>query len=68
MLFDLRHANEGAFRKMDVDMNIYGKIDYSGANDDDFEPCPRVWDPARKCWSDSWKEHLYDYEIKVLQQ
>jgi small subunit ribosomal protein S29 len=53
---------------MPVDMSLYGKIDYSGTHDDDPEPCPRVWDPVRKCWSDSWKEHLYDHEIKFLQQ
>lgn len=40
----------------------------SGVKDDDPEPCPRTWDPWRKTWSDSWKEHLYDYEIKMLKE
>jgi hypothetical protein len=52
---------------IDVDMSLYGKIDYSGVKDNDPEPCPRVWDDARKCWSDSWKENLYDFEIKYIQ-
>jgi hypothetical protein len=49
-------------------MSIYGKIDYSGMKDEDQEPCPRYWDESRKCWSDSWKEHLFDFEIKNIQQ
>lgn len=36
-------------------MSIYGKIDYTGMRDTEPEPCPRVWDNDRKCWSDSWK-------------
>lgn len=68
MLFSLRHSNELLFRSMDVDMSIYGKIDVSGMRDDAAEPCPKVWDEERQCWSDAWKEHLYDFEIKQLQQ
>ena len=34
--------------------------------DGEPEPCPRVWDAKRQVWSDSWKEHLYDIEIKNL--
>lgn len=47
-------------------MSLYGKIDITGMRDGDPEPCPRVWDPKRKCWSDSWKENLYELEIKDL--
>ena len=36
--------------------------------DGDPEPCPKFWDKNRQCWSDAWKEHLYDFEIKNLQQ
>lgn len=49
-------------------MNRYGKYDISGVKDGDPEPCPKVWDDERKTWSDSWKENLYDLEIKNLQQ
>jgi hypothetical protein len=47
-------------------MSIYGKFDISGVKDGDPEPCPRIWDAKRQTWSDSWKEHLYDLEIKNL--
>ena len=48
-------------------MSKYGKYDISGIKDGDPEPCPRVWDAERQVWSDSWKEQLYDIEIKNLQ-
>ena len=53
-------------RTTDVDLSIYGKYDLSGVKDGDPEPCPRVWDEERQCWSDSWKENLFDFEIKTL--
>ena len=49
-------------------MSVYGKIDISGVKDGEPEPCPRVWDAERQCWSDEWKDQLYDFEIKSLQQ
>ena len=55
-------------REIPVDMKLFGKIDFTGVKDGDPEPCPRVWDEKRKTWSDSWKENLYDFEIKTLQQ
>lgn len=27
-----------------------------------------MWDPRRKVWSDSWKEFLFDFEIKMIQK
>ena len=56
------------FRNTDVDLSVYGKIDISGLKDGEPEPCPKVWDPERQTWTDAWKEHLYDFEIKGLQQ
>lgn len=56
MLFDLRHSNEEAFRNFDVNMSLYGKIDYTGMRETDPEPNPRTWDPLRKTWSDAWKD------------
>jgi len=55
-------------RQTDVDMSIYGKYDITGVKDGDPEPCPRLWDERRQTWTDSWKENLYDFEIKFLQQ
>jgi hypothetical protein len=49
-------------------MSVYGKIDISGVKDGEPEPCPKVWDAERQCWSDAWKDQLYDFEIKELQQ
>ena len=66
LLKDFRHANEQIINDFQVDMSIYGKFDISGVKDGDPEPCPRVWDAKRQTWSDSWKEHLYDLEIKNL--
>ena len=48
-------------------MSIYGTYDISGIKDGEPEHCPRFWDPLRQVWSDSWKEQLYDIEIKNLQ-
>ena len=44
-------------------MSIYGHYDISGCRDDEPEPCPRVYDPIRKVWSDAWKDHLFEHEI-----
>lgn len=68
MLIDFGHSNEYILSELDVDMSLYGHIDYSGVHDFDPEPCPRVWDPKRKVWSDSWKEFLFDLEIKMIQK
>lgn len=66
-LQDFKTSNELLLRNTDVDMSIFGKYDITGVKDGDPEPCPRVWDPRRQTWSDSWKENLYDYEVKELQ-
>jgi small subunit ribosomal protein S29 len=42
--------------------------DITGIRDDEPEPCPRVWDETRKCWTDSWKEFLFEHEITYYQQ
>lgn len=47
-------------------MSLYGKVDYTGVKDGDPEPVPRYWDAKRKVWSDSWKEFLFDFEIKNI--
>lgn len=44
-------------------MSHYGQYDLSGVKDNEPEPCPRVWDPLRKTWSDDWKEKLFDVEV-----
>jgi len=56
LLEDLKHINEQLLNETEVDMSLYGKYDISGVKDGEPEPCPRVWDPLRKCWSDEWKE------------
>lgn len=65
-LYDFMHSNERILRETDVDMSVYGKVDISGVKDGDPEPNPRIWDDQRQCWSDSWKENLYDFEVKDL--
>lgn len=67
VLSDFRHSNEQMLREFEVDMSLYGNFDISGVKDGDAEPCPRVWDPKRQQWSDTWKEQLFDLEIKNLQ-
>jgi small subunit ribosomal protein S29 len=54
--------------KTEVDLSIYGKYDISGVRDGDPEPCPKFWDAERKTWSDSWKENLYESEVKNLEE
>ena len=66
MLFALRHSNELLLRNTDVDMSVFGKIDRSGVKDGEPEPHPKIWDAERQCWTDAWKENLYDFEIKAL--
>ena len=53
---------------MDVDLDSYGKFDMTGVHEDEDEPFPRVWDPLRQCWSDDWKNFLYDHENKFFEQ
>ena len=67
MLNDMKIQNEQIFREMNVDMSRYGKYDITGNNDDEGEPCPRVWDPLRQCWSDDWKDFMYDQENKYYE-
>jgi len=38
----------------------------TGVRDSDPEPVPRFWDSRRQVWSDSWKQHLFDFEIKEM--
>ena len=56
------------FREFDVDTSRYGLYDITGVKDGDEEPCPRTWDPHRQCWSDDWKNFMYDAEVKALEQ
>ena len=63
LLLDFKHANEQFLTEFDVDMSYYGKYDISGIRDGEPEPNPKVWDPLRKVWSDSWKENLLENEI-----
>lgn len=48
-------------------MDRYGQFNMTGVRDGDPEPCPRTWDPLRQCWSDDWKEFLYEVELKFLE-
>jgi len=47
-------------------MSKYGKIDITGTKDINGEPCPRTWDEDRQCWSDDWKQYIYDTELKLI--
>lgn len=49
-------------------MAHYGMYDISGVRDDEPEPCPRTWDPVRKTWNNTWKDHLYEHEIAFYKQ
>ena len=66
-LTDFRTSNEKLLGEVDVDLSLYGKIDMSGIKDGEPEPNPKVWDPERQTWSDSWKENMYDFELKYFQ-
>ena len=68
MLADFAISNEQVLRDWEVDQSLYGKYDLSGIKDSENEPCPRVWDPVHMCWSDSWKEKLYDVEVNYYDQ
>ena len=68
LLNDIYTANEAAFKEMDVNLDLYGKIDMTGVHEDDDDPCPREYDPIRQCWSDDWKKFLYDSEIRFYEQ
>ena len=49
-------------------MSRYGQYDITGNKDADGEPCPRVYDPLRQCWSDDWKGFMFDSEVKAYEQ
>jgi len=68
ILDDLSIQNEQFFHEFDVDMSRYGLYNITGVRDGDEEPCPRTWDPLRQCWSDDWKNFLYEHEVKTLEQ
>lgn len=38
----------------------------TGVSDDDPEPCPRIYDKRRHTWSDAWKDHLTEMELKQI--
>lgn len=40
-------ANEHILKKMPVNFDIYGKCDVTGMREEDYEPVPNRWDPAR---------------------
>lgn len=65
---DFLTSNEQILRETDVDMSIYGTYDLTGIRDDEPEPCPRAWDETRKCWSDEWKEQLFEHEVEWYQK
>jgi small subunit ribosomal protein S29 len=66
LLEDLRIANQQKFDDFKVNLDIYGKFDMTGIHDDEPEPCPRTFDPRRRTWSDAWKDHLTDMELKQI--
>ena len=67
LLNDFAFSNQKILSETDVDMSVYGKIDMSGIKDGEQEPNPKVWDAERECWSDSWKDNMYDFEVKYYQ-
>lgn len=64
---DFITSNEQLLRDADVDMSNYGMYDLTGIRDDEPEPHPRSWDETRKCWSDEWKEQLFEHEVQWYQ-
>lgn len=64
---DIAYSNEQAFSEIPVNLSIYGGYDQTGVHDSEGDPCPRVWDPRRKIWSDSWKEFLSPEELKLYE-
>jgi len=66
LLEDLKKSNEQKFEEIKVNLDIYGKFDMTGISDDEPEPCPRMWDHKRKIWSDTWKDHLTEFELKQI--
>jgi hypothetical protein len=67
-LEDIRFSNQQKFEELKVNLDIYGKFDMTGIHDDEPEPCPRVFDTRRRVWSDSWKDHLTEFELKQIAQ
>lgn len=65
---DLKTQNEQLFSEMKVKKRYYGQFDITGNRIKDGDPCPRTWDPLRQCWSDDWKQYLYDSELRFFEQ
>jgi small subunit ribosomal protein S29 len=66
LLEDLRTSNQQKFEELKVNLKIYGKMDMTGVSDDEPEPCPRIYDKRRHTWSDAWKDHLTEMELKQI--
>jgi hypothetical protein len=56
LLLDLKIINYDILRNYPVDLNQYGKSDFAGNRDGDYEAVPVYYDEERKTWSDSWKK------------
>ena len=65
-LQDFRVSNERNLREFEPDLSLYGGVDMSGVHDNEPEAVPRTWDERRKVWSDSWKEFLFEWEVKEM--
>jgi hypothetical protein len=68
MLDDLATQNEAIFTEFQVNLDHFGKYDLTGHRIEDGEACPRTYDPIRQCWSDDWKQFMYESEIKAYDQ
>lgn len=66
LLEDLKFSNNQRFEEIKVNQSLYGKFDQTGIHDEEPEPCPRTFDPRRRTWSDAWKEHLTEIELKQI--
>jgi hypothetical protein len=56
LLLDLKIINYDILRNYPVDLKQYGKSDFAGNRDGDYEAVPVYYDEERKTWSDSWKK------------
>eukprot|EP01016_Furgasonia_blochmanni_P047849 TRINITY_DN7069_c0_g1_i3.p1 TRINITY_DN7069_c0_g1~~TRINITY_DN7069_c0_g1_i3.p1 ORF type:complete len:535 (-),score=119.21 TRINITY_DN7069_c0_g1_i3:242-1846(-) len=61
-LADFRRCNLEKIREIPVNMSLYGHYNYSGVHKDDPDPNPKLWDPERQIWSNSWEKFVDEDE------
>jgi small subunit ribosomal protein S29 len=63
-----KSGNQDILANMEVNLNIYGKCNYSGVHDEEPEPVPNLYDERRKTYFREHEKFLTTQEIEKIKQ